>query len=93
MQQKTLTNNEIKYVIKVINSLENRGILLKETTQNISSQEGGFLSFLRSLMTTALPLMKIRFSTISINNSSISNRCSYSKENLWIRNKNINILK
>ena len=93
VQQKILTNHEIKYITKVIKSLENRGILLKETTKKISSKEGGFLSFLRSLMTTALPLMKMRFSTIRINSSSIGNGCSYSKENLWIRNNNINILK
>ena len=37
--------------MKVIKSFENRGILLKETTRKITSQEGGFLSFLRSLMT------------------------------------------
>ena len=29
----TLTNNKIKDVMKVINSLENRGILLKGTTK------------------------------------------------------------
>ena len=54
----TLTNNEIKNIIKVSKSLENRGILSKGTTRKISSQEGGFLNFLRPLMTTGLPLMK-----------------------------------
>ena len=45
--------------MKVIKkSLENRGILLKGTTRNITSQEGGFPSFLRPLMTAGLPLMK-----------------------------------
>ena len=34
----TLTNSEIKYIIKVIKSLENREILLQETTQKITSQ-------------------------------------------------------
>ena len=53
----TLTNNEIKD-IKVIGSLENRGILLKETIKKISSQERGFLNFLKSLMSAGLPLMK-----------------------------------
>ena len=38
----TLTNNEIKYIIKVIKSLENRGIFLKQTTRKITSQERGF---------------------------------------------------
>ena len=44
--------------MKVIKSLENRGILLKETTKKIVNQEGGFLDFLRPLMTVGLPLMK-----------------------------------
>ena len=42
----------------MIKSLENTGILLKGTTRNITNQEGGFLSFLRPLMTSGLPLMK-----------------------------------
>ena len=53
-----LKNNEIKNIIKVIWSLVNRGILLKGTTRKITSQEGGFLDFLRPLMTADLPLMK-----------------------------------
>ena len=88
-----LINNEIKDIIKVIRSSENKVILLKGTTQEINSQEGGFLNFLRPLMTTALPLMKILFSTIRSNASSISSRCSYSKENFWIRNNKIDIFK
>ena len=44
--------------MKVIESLENRGILLKGTTRKITSQERGFLNFLRPLMTAGLPLMK-----------------------------------
>ena len=32
--------------MKTIKPLENRGILLKGTTRNINSQEGGFLIFL-----------------------------------------------
>ena len=54
----TLTKNEIKDIMKVIRSLENRGILLKGTTKKLTSQEGGFLNFLRPLMTAGLPLMK-----------------------------------
>ena len=34
----TLTNHEIKDIIKVIKSLENKGISLKETTRKIASQ-------------------------------------------------------
>ena len=54
----TLTNNEIKYIINVIKSLENRGTLLKETTRKVTNQEEGFLDFIRSLKTAGLPLMK-----------------------------------
>ena len=40
-----LTNSEIKDVIKVINSLENTGILLKEATKKLKNQKGkGFFS-------------------------------------------------
>ena len=55
----TLTNNKIKDIRKVIKSLKNRGILLRETTTKITSQEGGFLNFLRPLVTAGLPLKKI----------------------------------
>ena len=44
--------------MKVIKSLENRGILFKGTTRKITSQEGGFLNFIRPLMTARLPLIK-----------------------------------
>ena len=54
----TLTNNEIKDIMKVMKSLENKEILLKETTRKITSREGGFLNCLRPLMTAGLPLMK-----------------------------------
>ena len=54
----TLTNNEIKEVIKVIKSIENSGILFKGTTRKITSQEGGFLNFPKLSMTVVLPLMK-----------------------------------
>ena len=53
-----LTNNKIKDIIKIIKSLENRGILLKETVRKMTSQEGGFLSFLKPLISAGLPLMK-----------------------------------
>ena len=54
----TLTNNEIKYIMKVIKSLENRRILLKGTTSKTTSHQGGFLNVLRPLMIVGLPLMK-----------------------------------
>ena len=54
----TLTNNETKDIIKVIRSLENRRILLKETTRKISCRRGRFLNFLGTLMSIGLPLVK-----------------------------------
>ena len=52
-------SNEIKDIMKVIKSLENRGILIKETITKITSQERESLNFLRSLMAVGLPLMKV----------------------------------
>ena len=54
----TLTNNEMKNIMKVIRSLENIEILLKGTTRKISSQKEESPSFLRPLTTTSVPLMK-----------------------------------
>ena len=62
----TLTNNEIKDM-KVIKFLENRGILLKETTRKITCQEGGFLNFLRQLMPAGSPLIKSLFTQLANN--------------------------
>ena len=53
--------------MKVIKSVENRGILLKETARKITSQEGEFLSFFRPLMTAGLPLMKSVLTTLVTN--------------------------
>ena len=44
--------------MKVIKSLENRGILLKGTTKKYITPEGGFFNFLRPLLTAGLQLMK-----------------------------------
>ena len=61
----TLTNNEIKDIMKVIKSLENRGNLLKRAIRKITSQEGGFLNFFRPLMTAGLSLMKSVFTPLA----------------------------
>ena len=53
-----VTHKLIKDIAKVIKSLEKRGTLLKWTTRKITSQEGGFLNFLRPLMTAGSTLMK-----------------------------------
>ena len=42
----TLINSEVKDM-RVIKSLENRGILLKQPTAKITSQGRGFFNFLR----------------------------------------------
>ena len=55
---KTLTNNKIKEIMKVIKVLWNREVLLKGTTRKITSQERGFLNLLRPLMTAGLPLLE-----------------------------------
>ena len=64
----TLTNNEIKDIMKVIKSLGNRVILLKGTTRKITRPEKRFLNFLKPLMTACLPLMKNVF-TLSTKNA------------------------
>ena len=51
--------------MKVIKFSENRGILLKGATTKITSQEGWFLNFLRSLMTAGLSLMKSVLSPVA----------------------------
>ena len=51
----TLTNNEIKEIIKVLKSSENRGISLERTIKKVKNQKGGFLG---SLMRLGLPLIK-----------------------------------
>ena len=82
--------------MKAIRSLENTEILLKGTTRKITSQEGGFLNFLRPLMTGGSPSIKnvlTALATIWIISRNFSSRCSYSKENLWIRNCNKNNFK
>ena len=55
----TLTNIEIKNIIKVIRSLENREIFLNRTTRKINSQEGELLTFLGPLMTVSLSLKNV----------------------------------
>ena len=51
-------NNEIKDIMELIKSLENRGVLLKGTSTKSTSQEGGFLTFHRPLMIAGLLLIK-----------------------------------
>ena len=82
----TPTINGVNDIMKGIKYLENSLILLKGTTIESTSLEGG--NFLRLLMTVGLPLMKklvtaianVLF-TIWIVSRNDSSRCSYSKEN------------
>ena len=59
----TPRKNEMKDVIKVIRSLENRGILLKGTTKKIKVKRINLKigSVFGSLLKAGLPLMKIYF--------------------------------
>ena len=50
----TLTNHEIKDIIKLIKSLEIRGISLKEIARKITSHQGRFLNFLVPSMIVGL---------------------------------------
>ena len=92
----TLTDNEIKYIVKVIKPLKNKWILLKGNTGNITSQEGRFLNFLRPLMTARLPLMKTVLTPLGKNVllpfrliSGISAAAQQFRRTLWIRNYSI----
>ena len=53
----TLTNHEVKNIMKVIKSLENREILIKGTNRKTAIQERGFLIFW-TIKTVYLWLMK-----------------------------------
>ena len=54
----SLTKNEIKDFMEVIRSLENKEMLLKEISRNVSCQEKELISFTAPLTRVALPLMK-----------------------------------
>ena len=70
--------------MKVIKSLENRAILLKENTKKMTGQEGGFLNFLIPLMAADLPLVKNVLNSFakSIINRNLCSRCSQSKSKI-----------
>ena len=70
--------------MKVIKSLENRAILLKENTKKMTGQEGGFLNFLIPLMAADLPLVKNVLNSFakSIINRNLCSRCSHSKSKI-----------
>ena len=60
-----LTKKQIKDTITMIRSLEKRRMLLNGTTRKMTSQEGGFLSFLKSLMSVRFTIIEKWTHTIS----------------------------
>ena len=83
--RKTLINNEIKDIIKVIKPLENGEILLNGTTKKITSQEGVLLNFIKLLMTAGLSLIKSVLTSLAksiliplgLTVAASNNRCRY----------------
>ena len=55
---RTLTKNEIKDIVIVTRSIQNRRFLLKRTAGKFIDKEGELLNFLDQLMRACLPLMK-----------------------------------
>ena len=53
-----ISNNEMEDIIKIIKSLENSGLILKEVTETVQNEvkekEGGFLSMLLGALGTSL---------------------------------------
>ena len=89
---------------KLRNAFENNmsnDIKLSETQISKIIQSRGFLGrLLGPLLKTGLPLIKnvIKplakcFKSIRISSSSISSRCSYTKENTWLWNNTFNDIK
>ena len=62
----TLTNNEMEYIIKVIKSLKDRIILLKEIIKKVKNLKGGFLgNVLGPLIKAGSALMKNALATLA----------------------------
>ena len=62
----TLTNNEMEYIIKVIKSLKDRIILLKEIIKKVKNLKGGFLgNVLGPLIKAGSVLMKNALATLA----------------------------
>ena len=74
---------------------------MKATTTKTISQKGGFLNFLRPLLTAGLPLTKSVPTTLAkkvllllwVTASASATDAVVSKENLWMRRNRINIFK
>ena len=80
----TLTNNEGK-CIKVIKSLENRGTLLKGTSEKAINQKEGFTSNVPWLLTrAALSLMKNVFTPLTKNVSIALGLCQQHQQQMQL---------
>ena len=58
----TLPNDTVKYIVKTMTFSGNRGDSLRGTTAKITTQEGGFLNFLRPFIIAGLPFIKCSYS-------------------------------
>ena len=73
-----MPKNDLVYLVKILKknfidigfrnneTKENRGISLKRTTRKITSQKGGFLNFLRPLVTDGLLITSLAKSVLSL---------------------------
>ena len=58
----TLPNDTVKYIVKTMTFSGNRGDSFRGTTAKITTQEGGFLNFLRPFSIAGLPFIKCSYS-------------------------------
>ena len=98
----SLTNTKVSRLRKPFANNSSANTKLSKTQLPKIVQLGGFLGRLLGLLIkTSLPLIKnvLKPSAksvlipIRINSITISNRCSYSKENFWLKYNNINNFK
>ena len=86
-----LTDTQVSRLRKAFVNNSSINIKLSKTQLHKIGKSGGFLGRrLGPILNTGLPLIGNALNIIKTNGSSISIRRSYSKENLWIRNYNIN---
>ena len=97
-----LTNTQVSKTFEAFTNGSSADVKFPKNQLSKMVQSGGFLGKLfEPLLKTGLPLKvnllkllaKSLFCTLRINDSSVSNRWSYSKVKFWIRNNNINIFK
>ena len=86
--------------MKVIKSLEDKGILIKGGTRKFTVQKGGFLIFLRPIRTAGLPLMKSVLTPLAKSvliplglSAGMSEVDAAVQKKLWVRKYSINNFK